>query len=265
MVITISFQEGVGLFLKHLKDSYVKKRWITGFKQTLQGSLKRYIAKELKFYPLDIDNINKNYSIEQMYGIKSSINKFNTYVESSALKNKTFGELFNKMNKHFINLSPVTLHNIQNNILKVINFDMDKLMIDRIPEKTIKKCMIISDNVSLLRCKRFFKFLIHNKFLDRKYLPVYQNRFLQRIKEECNDPETLQDTNILNMKKAGCIFFKDLLNKKHLRMTGLKGIYYHITAFLSFIGEEKKLNIVRRDNVITFLNYLKHERKYSST
>lgn len=52
MAIEIKYSQAVRIFLKHLQQNNMTNRWLESFRQTLQGSFKRFIASELTIYPL---------------------------------------------------------------------------------------------------------------------------------------------------------------------------------------------------------------------
>ena len=57
MAIEVKYRQAVKFFLLHLQENNMTQRWLESFRQTLQGSFKRFIGSELKLYPLSMDKV----------------------------------------------------------------------------------------------------------------------------------------------------------------------------------------------------------------
>ena len=146
----------------------------------------------------------------------------------------------------------------RNTLFKIVCFDIDDLPVSQIPQKAIRACMSKSSRYSLVRGKRFFRFLIHSNLLDSKYLPLHVDvieTFIGQI-DDC-------DRGPLAVEQACAIFVKHLLEETRLRYGAIKTKYYHIRSFARFIGAKKRIEYINRDDIIGYLNHLEIDRGYS--
>ena len=60
------------------------------------------------------------------------------------------------------------------------------------------------------------------------------------------------------------IFVNHLWNLNTLAHSAIRTQYYHINNFVLFAGVRRKINFIKQDDVIRYLQYLKNEKKYSS-
>lgn len=248
------------MFLQHLKNSCVKDKRVKTIEIVLQEKIKYLIAEELKIYPLEFDKIKNNYTVEKQCSFTRCINEFKSFVNDNPfLADATYKKIFTEMEEKDV-FTDDGLKNIRNCIYKIIISDIDELQISEIPEKILQDCMRPSSNFSFTHGRRFFKFLINNKMLDHKYLTPNKNKILNAILQtsDCSEDN-------LSLNNSMIIFVNHLWNLNTLAHSAIRTQYYHINNFVLFAGVRRKINFIKQDDVIRYLQYLKNEKKYSSS
>ncbi len=144
-------------------------------------------------------------------------------------------------------------------MFKVVSFDIDDLAVSYIPVKVIRDCMRGPSRHMLVRGKRFFKFLIHANLLDPRHLPSPTSKIMSFIEQE----EDSDSGEPLEFEQACRIYVKHLIREKRLRWEAIRSAYYHITSFADFVGQRKRLKLIRRDDILGYLNHLELHRGYS--
>jgi len=259
MAVEIKYSQAVRLFLRHLQENNMTNRWLESFRQTLQGSFKRIIASELRIYPLSLDKIRTRYSKPRQYSFACSANRVHSFIESNPhLATASFGQAIAELLEHSNELSPATKRTMKNDVFKVLSFDIDDLAVSRIPVEVIRDCMKGPSRHMLVRGKRFFKFLIHANLLDPTHLPPHSSKIMSFIEQE-NDSEA----EPLELEQACRIYVKHLIREKRLRWEAIRSAYYHITGFSQFAGHKKRIKLIRRDDILGYLNHLELQRGYS--
>jgi len=260
MAIEIKYSQAVRVFLKHLQENCMTNRWLESFRQTLQGSFKRFIASELQVYPLNLDTIRKRYPKTRQYSFAYSVKKFHTFVQSNPHLGKTsFGQAVAEFLERSKELCTATKTRIRNDVFKVLSFDIDDLALSQIPVKVIRYCMGGPSRHMLVRGKRFFKFLIHANLLDPRHLPPPTSKIMSFIEQE----EDSEYGEQLELEQACRIYLRHLIREKRLRWEAIRPVYYHSTSFADFAGHKKRLKLIRRDDILGYLNHLELQHGYS--
>jgi len=245
--------------LNHLHQNNMTQKWLESFSQTLQGSFKRFIGSELKIYPLSLDKIRERYSKTRQYSFAYSAKRFHSFIKSNPhLLKASFGQAITELLEHSSELSTSTKRGIKNGLFKIVSVDIDDLLVSQIPEKVIQDCMKEPSRQMLIRGRRFFKFLIHAGQLESKHLPIYTSKVIRFIEQEDDSAEDQP-----NLEQCCRIFLKHLVQAKTLHYEAIRSNYYHITTFAQFIGAKKKINLIRRDDILCYLNHLELKRGYS--
>jgi site-specific recombinase XerD len=260
MAIEIKYSQAVGVFLKHLQENCMTNKWLESFRQTLQGSFKRFIASELTIYPLNLDTIKKRYTKARQYSFAYSVKKFHTFVRSNPhLDEASFGQAVAEFLACSKELCTATRTRIRNDVFKVLSFDIDDLALSQIPVKVIRDCMKGPSRHMLVRGKRFFKFLIHANLLDPRHLPPPTSKIISFIEQE----EDSEHGESLELEQACRIYLRYLIREKRLRWEAIRPVYYHTTSFVDFVGKRKRFKLIRRDDILGYLNHLDLKRGYS--
>ena len=260
MAIEIKYSQAVRVFLKHLQENCMTNRWLESFRQTLQGSFKRFIASELTIYPLNLDTIRKRYPKTRQYSFAYSVKKFHTFVQSNPhLDEASFGQAVAEFLERSEELCTATKTRIRNDVFKVLSFDIDDLALSQIPVKVIRYCMGGPSRHMLVRGKRFFKFLIHANLLDPRHLPPPTSKIMSFIEQE----EDSEYGEQLELEQACRIYLRHLIREKRLRWEAIRPVYYHSTSFADFAGHKKRLKLIRRDDILGYLNHLELQHGYS--
>jgi len=260
MAIEIKYSQAVRIFLKHLQQNNMTNRWLESFRQTLQGSFKRFIATELSIYPLSLDKIRSRYSKPRQYSFAYSVKRFHSFVESKPhLSKASFGHAVAELFEHSKELYIATKRAIRNDVFKVLSFDIDDLAVAHIPVKVIRDCMRGPSRHMLVRGKRFFKFLIHANLLDPTHLPPPTSKIMSFIEQE----EDSNSREPLKLEQVCRIYVKHLIREKRLRWEAIRSAYYHITSFADFVGQKKRIKLIRRDDILGYLNHLELKLGYS--
>jgi len=260
MAIEINYSQAVRVFLKHLQENGMTDRWLDSFRQTLQGSFKRFIASELTIYPLNLDPVRKRYSKCRQYSFAYSVKRFHTFVQSNPhLEEASFGQAVAQFLKRSKQLCTATKTAIRNDVFKLLSFDIDDLAVSQIPVKVVRDCMRGPCRHMLVRGKRFFKFLIHASLLDPRHLPPPTSKIMSFIEQE----EDSEHGKPLELEQACRIYARHLLREKRLRWEAIRPAYYHTTSFADFVGKTKRLKHIRRDDILCYPNHLELKRGYS--
>jgi len=259
MAVEVNYRQAVRLFLNHLHQNNMTQKWLESFSQTLQGSFKRFIVNKLKIYPLSLDKIRERYSKTRQYSFAYSAKRFHSFIKSNPhLLKASFGQAITELLGHSSKLSTYTKRGIKNDLFKIVSVDIDDLLVSQIPEKVIQDCMKEPSRQMLIRGRRFFKFLIHAGQLESKHLPSYTSKVIRFIEQKDDSAEDQP-----NMEQCCHIFLKHLVQAKTLHYEAIRSNYYHITNFAQFIGAKKKINLIRRDDILCYLNHLELKRGYS--
>ena len=112
----------------------------------------------------------------------------------------------------------------------------------------------------LVRGKRFFKFLIHSNLLDSKYLAPHTDVMLRFIEQE---DKNACGGEPLGVEQACRIYVTHLVDETRLRDEAIRTNYYCISSFTRFIGAEKNIKLIKRDNILRYLNHLEVTHGYS--
>ena len=137
--------------------------------------------------------------------------------------------------------------------------DIDTLPISHIPRKVIEDCMRLDLNLTYRIGRRFFKFLIHAGMLDPGFLPARKTVLIRAIEQA---PDELSDK--MNLRQACCAFVGHLWEKKTLLYDGIRTQYTNLCSFAKWIGTQKNLGAVSRNDIQDYLQYLQQERGYSA-
>lgn len=260
MAIEIKYSQAVRVFLKHLQQNNMTNRWLESFRQTLHGSFRRFIASELTIYPLNLDKIKNRYSKPRQYSFAYSVNRFHTFIQSNPhLGKASFSRAVAELLEHSNELCIATKRAIRNEVFKVVSFDIDDLAVSHIPVKVIQDCMRGPSRHMLVRGKRFFKFLIHANLLDPRHLPPHSSKIMSFIEQD-DDSDRGEP---LELEQACRIYVRHLIREKRLRWEAIRSAYYHSTSFADFAGHKTRLKLIRRDDILGYLNHLELQRGYS--
>ena len=261
MAVEINYKQAVKLFLHHLQENNMTERWLESFNHTLGGSFKRLIGSELRVYPLSLNKIRGGYSKARQYSFAGSAKRFHSFIQNNPhLAKVSFGQAIAEFLKHLSTLSTNAKTAIRNDLFKLVSFDIDDLPVCQIPEKVIRDCMKESHRHMLVRGRKFFKFLIHSSLLDAKYLPFYRSKIIRFIEHEGDSA-----VDQLEVEQACRIYIKHLIQEKRLNDGAVRSNYYHILAFVQFIGTKKKINLINRDDILNYLNHLELKHGYSQS
>jgi site-specific recombinase XerD len=259
MAIEITYKKACNMFLQCLKESRVKMRVYQGYKILLDGSFKLFIAENLKVYPLLLKKLQGRYSAQYKYSFAHAFKKYNSFIKSNPhLLSKSFIEIFSSFKISLSNFKQITINNIIKNIRRIVFIDIDEMLLSRIPEKVIKQCMGTGTRHTLVRGRRFFKFLINSNLLSKKHLPVYISNVEKSI---ARASFTLRPD--MNIDESISFFMRYISNTREILFGALRSYYYHLNGFLIYVGEKKKICEINNDDIRNYLNYLSTARGYS--
>ncbi len=255
----ITYKKACNMFLQYLKEVRVKMRVYQEYKTFLEGSFKLVIAENLKVYPLSLKKIHKQYKTQYQYNFAHAFKKYNSFVKSNPhFIKKSFIELFSSFKISLPNFKPITINNIIKNIRRIVFLDIDELPLSRIPEKVIKQCMRTGTRHTLVRGRRFFKFLINLNLLSKKHLPVYTSNVEKAI---ARAPLTLRPN--MDINESISFYMCYINNTREILFGALRSYYYHLNGFLIYIGENKKICEINNNDIRNYFNYLSTVRSYS--
>ena len=138
--------------------------------------------------------------------------------------------------------------------------DIDQLLLSHIPHELIQKCMSSTRNFTLRTAKKFFKFLIHAGMLDPGFLPARKTLLIELINQP---PDKLSAT--MSLQQASRAFTKHVWENKTLLYEAVRTRYMHLQSFATWLGADKRIGDIRRDDIRSYLEYLQQERGYRAT
>ena len=138
--------------------------------------------------------------------------------------------------------------------------DIDELPISHIPHEIIQKCMSPTQNFTLRTARKFFKFLIHAGMLDPGFLPTRKTLLIEAIEQP---PDEISAA--MSLHQASRTFTRHLWVHKTLLYEAVRTQYMHLQAFAKWLGGNKSIGDIGRDDIRSYLQYLQQERGYRAT